>query len=376
MQSSTRTSQSIFTFLAASLLIQVPAPAAQAVEYGGVQEDRTSFRLTRPSQTGLPPKLSQPIEAVPSIVSPDLSKTFAAGTSSTDKASQPLQQEAAHSDSDTNVPKVMWHPGVILTGTAGTQALNPTCDLSLAAEQAAQNPTSPEAAFIYAVALTKSSQVEQALKEVRTARNLARATGDANYFNRAVGQYEQSLDAEPGNECIRYGLAWAYYMQAYLFAEEARKQQTMQQMMAGQMPHKRNKLNGQLLGGASILASVLTGTRPAANALPHIPGALEDVPPWSVAQIKIYYEKCLSQLDEVIKRNPKDPWPAVYRAHVGEEYDGDHNKALARLAELKKQFPQNAAAAFFLADAYARNGNFAAGASSLSQALELHMQGK
>lgn len=146
--------------------------------------------------------------------------------------------------------------------------------------------------------------------------------------------------------------------------------------MAGQMPHKRNKLNGQLLGGASILASVLTGTRPAANALPHIPGALEDVPPWSVAQIKIYYEKCLSQLDEVIKRNPKDPWPAVYRAHVGEEYDGDHNKALARLAELKKQFPQNAAAAFFLADAYARNGNFAAGASSLSQALELHMQGK
>lgn len=355
----------------ALLTLLTAAHQVLATEYGGVQENaRPSFRLQRPAPPPSPPVLSQPADTVPSVMSPDLSNSFSSS------AAQNLKGEAATTDTAAAVPKVIWKPGVILTGTAGTDALNPTCDLSLAAQQAAQYPSSPEAAFIYAVALTKSSQVEQALKQVRTARNLARATGDANYFNRAVTQYEQSLAAEPDNECIRYGLSWAYYMQAYLFAEEARKQRTMQQMMAGQMPRKRSKLNSQLLGGASILASVITGTRPDSSALPHIPGALEDVPDWSVAQIKIYYQKCLNQLDEVIKRNPKDPWPAVYRAHVGEEYDGDHQKALTRLVALKKQFPQNPAAAFFLADAYARNGNFAAGASSLGQALEMHMQGK
>lgn len=348
---------------------------AQATEYGGVQENHASFRLSRPASQSAP-QLTQPPENVPSLVSPDLSRTFS-GTAST-TGSSTLQNETPSVDNSQTqpVPKVMWHPGVILTGTAGTQALNATCDLSLAGEQAAQNPTSPEAAFIYAVALTKSSQVEQALRQVHQARNLARATGDPNYFNRAVGEYEQSLDADPNNECVRYGLAWAYYMQAYLFAEEARKQETMQRMMAGQMPRKRNKLAGQLAGGASILASVLTGARPAENALPHIPGALEDVPAWAVPQIKIWYEKSLNQLAEVVKRNPKDPWPAVYRVHVAEEYDGDHNAALTKLVALKKQYPQNPAAAFFLADAYARNGNFAAGASSLSQALELHLKGK
>ncbi len=165
----------------------------------------------------------------------------------------------------------MWHPGVILTGSTGDTALSATCDLGLAAQQAQEFPTSPEAAFIYAVALTKTSEVERALKEVRRARNLAQATGDPNYFNRAVGQYEETLKAEPGNNCIRYGLGWGYYMQAYLFAERARKEVRTQEILAGQMPQKRSKLNTDLLGGASILASVLSGTRlDTYYACPHI----------------------------------------------------------------------------------------------------------
>jgi predicted Zn-dependent protease len=53
-------------------------------------------------------------------------------------------------------------------------------------------------------------------------------------------------------------------------------------------------------------------------------------------QIRMYYQKCLNQLGELIKRDPKDAWAAAYRAHVQEEFDGDHDAAIARLAALEK----------------------------------------
>jgi tetratricopeptide (TPR) repeat protein len=103
---------------------------------------------------------------------------------------------------------------------------------------------------------------------------------------------------------------------------------------------------------------------------------LENTPSWALPQIKIYYQKSLANLDEVVRRDPKDVWAAVYGAHVREEYDGEHQIALDKLTLLKKNHPDNPAAAFFLADAYARSGNIVAGAGSLSQALKLKLQGK
>ncbi len=78
----------------------------------------------------------------------------------------------------------------------------------------------------------------------------------------------------------------------------------------------------------------------------------------------------------MVARDPNDAWAAVYGAHVREEYDGNHELALTKMQALKKSHPDNPAAAFFLADAYARSGNIVAGASSLSQALKMHMEGK
>jgi len=345
---------------------QSASESPDPVQYGAVeQEQHTSFRLHRPTAAKTPPQLTQPLESFPSVVNPDLNQSFPFAPG----AGMPITPAETRSNTT-------WRPGVILTGSTGDQELNPTCDLGLAAQQAQQFPQSPEAAFIYAVALTKTSEVAQALKEVRHARNLAQATGDPNYFSRAVGQYEATLAAEPNNECIRYGLGWGYYMQAYLFAERARKEAQTQAILAGQAPRKRSKLNTDLLGGASILASVLTGTRPDASVVPHIPGALENTPGWALPQIKAYYIKSLAALDGVVKHTPQDAWAAVYGAHVREEFDGDHQAALNKLLLLKKAHPDNPAAAFFLADAYARSGNIVAGASSLSQAMKLHMEGK
>ncbi|MBA4077840.1 MAG: hypothetical protein C0508_22620 [Cyanobacteria bacterium PR.023] len=369
----------------ALLLLTSSCPSmslAAPVQKGGVEvnQSQSSFRLQRNVPAPAPPQVTQPPEEVKSVMSPDLVNQFASPVTPTTPAppAQPLQAGTAKFDNNDNAPRstTVWRPGVILSGSTGQDALTPYCDLAQAAQQAQQYPTSPEAAFIYAVALTRTSQVEQALKEVRRARNLAQATGDPDYFNRAVGQYELTLQDEPNNNCIRYGLGWGYYMQAYLFATKARNKVNLEKRMAGIMPKKQNKTTAGLLGGAAILASALTGTRPIASAIPRIPGALDDVPPWAEPQIRIYYQKCLSQLGELIKRDPKDIWAAAYRAHVEEEFDGNHDAALAKLAALKKTSPQNPAVAFFLADAYARNGNYGAGLSSFGDALKIRASGK
>lgn len=360
---------------------------AAPVQKGGVEVNRSqsSFRLQRNEPAPAPPQVTQPPEEVKSVMSPDLVNQFAtpvatpvAPLAPVAPSSSTLQADTAKFDNSDNAPRstTVWRPGVILTGSTGQDALTPFCDLAQAAQQAKQYPTSPEAAFIYAVALTRTSQVEQALKEVRRARNLAQATGDPDYFNRAVGQYELTLQDEPNNNCIRYGLGWGYYMQAYLFATKARNKVNLENRMAGIMPKKQSKTTAGLLGGAAILASALTGTRPMASAIPRIPGALDDVPPWAEPQIRMYYQKCLNQLGELIKRDPKDAWAAAYRTHVQEEFDGDHDAAIAKLAALKKTSPQNPAVAFFLADAYARNGNYGAGLSSFGDALKIRAAGK
>lgn len=377
--------------LLASSLSTYTAVFAQAdgeVQKGSVEQSTTkTFRLRRP---GSPPPTNDPAPGstpsdsssiaplTPATPSIDTSSFSTPPTSTTGSASTADSSSGSSSSSSTSssTSNNIWRPGVILTGNLGEQALSATCDLSLAASQATEFPNSPEAAFIHAVALTKTSQVETALKEVRRARNLANATGDPNYFNRAVSEYEQSLEADPNNSCVRYGLSWAYYMQAYLLGERARKEEKAKLPPVMQQPKKKGFLDGNLMQGASILASVLTGTKPPANAIPHIPGALEGTPEWAVPQVKAFYAKSVAQLDEVIKREPTNAWAAVYRVHVQEEADGNATIALSKLQALKTRFPDNPAAAFFLADAYARNGNFAAGASSLGQAMKMKMEGK
>ncbi len=368
------------------LLNQLPAWSLPP-QQGSVEQNQgganSSFRLKRTTTTTntanpypaivAPPLATPPVVETNSSVAPDFTKQFPTTAPAAATPIPPADANQAQRSSTT------WRPGVILTAAVGSslqEELKPYCDVNSAAQQAQQYPTSPEAAFIYAVALTRSSQVDHALKEVRRARNLAQASGNPDYFNSAVSQYEYNLQDDPNNLCIRYGLGWAYYMQAYLYAFKARNQVNLANRMAGQMPKKQNRTTAGLLGGAAILASALTGTRPMAGVIPRIPGALDDVPSWAEPQIRIYYQKCLNQMGEVVRRDPKDIWAAAYRAHVQEEFDGNHAVALAKLEQLKKAGPGNPAASFFLADAYARNGNFSAGINSFGDALKIRAGGK
>src|SRR5262249_14548446 len=66
--------------------------------------------------------------------------------------------------------KVLVKPGQAISVQMATEDLVPTDDVDLATRQVEAYPDSPEASFILAVALTRTSRVEDALREVRRAR--------------------------------------------------------------------------------------------------------------------------------------------------------------------------------------------------------------
>src|SRR5262249_23027265 len=121
------------------------------------------------------------------------------------------------------VPKLLLKPGQPIVSGMQTEDIVVTEDVQLAKEQVAAYPESPEASFILAVALTRTSMVEEALKEVRLARKLADKQGGPAYFDHMIAEYEEMLQSYPDDNRVRYGLAWAYYMKAYVLSKFCRK---------------------------------------------------------------------------------------------------------------------------------------------------------
>ncbi len=122
-----------------------------------------------------------------------------------------------------------------------TEDLVATYDIELARQQVAAYPDSPEAAFILAVALTRTSQVEEALRQVQRARKLAESKGGPAYFDKMIASYEQLLKSYPKDNQVRYGLSWAYYMKAYLLAKYSRKSAIWKAAQAQLQAQAQNK---------------------------------------------------------------------------------------------------------------------------------------
>lgn len=330
----------------------------------------------------------------------------------------------ASADDAGPAPKMIWKPGESLTTETGTEDIVATYDVNLAQRQLAAYPDSPEASFILAVALTRTSRVEDALKEVQHARKLAASKGGPAYFDKMIASYEQMLVNYPDDNQVRYGLAWAYYMKAYLLAQEARKAAqsdpvAMQKRWLAANPgwvaqhpeffvahpeYKSFASGGTAGGGAAGAAGTtsgavndkdvvkaLTGGNPAnalsalataagsiagnqklpADSLPHIPTAMEKAGPNERPQIKRYYEQAMQKLDEILLREPDDVWTIVYRAHLKAEYTGDLGEAMATWTKAASKFPNNPAPHFFLGEGYLKEGNLKESINHVSQAISL-----
>lgn len=296
-------------------------------------------------------------------------------------------------DSAENTPnpnqKIIVKPGIPVTVTTQTEDLTPTDDPELAKRQVDAYPESPEASFIYAVALTRTSRVEEALKEVRRARRLAEKEGGPAYFDKMIASYEEMLKNYPDENRVRYGLAWAYYMKAYLVARQSKREQEYleklkQAAAAKESPKKDAKEGAEQKAPAWLnawaapympkdkdgnpikLPELKTGPD-----APHIKGAMEHAAPSVVPQVRSYYQSALSNLDELIKRKPDDVWAIAYRAHLNLEYSGDLDSSMTVWKECAQRFPNNPAAFFFLGEGYLKQGNLKECLSNISRAVAL-----
>jgi hypothetical protein len=152
--------------------------------------------------------------------------------------------------------KIIFKPGVPLTITTNNETIKVTNDAKIARDQVATFPDSPEAHFVLAVALTRTSQVEEALKEVRNARKLSNQKGGAVYFDQMIQEYEKMLSNYPEDNEVRYHLAWAYYMKAYVLARYSK----------GVTPPAPQTVAALKTAGAANAAETKTAGVPAAKA--------------------------------------------------------------------------------------------------------------
>jgi tetratricopeptide (TPR) repeat protein len=308
----------------------------------------------------------------------------AAATVNTADAAKSADLSTASGAGAESVGKVILKPGQPITINTATEDIQPTDDVELAKRQLEAYPDNAEASFILAVALTRTSRVEEALKEVRHARQLAEDKGGAQYFDKMIATYEKMLTYCPDENRVRYDLAWAYYMKAYLLMQDARRAARDAAPPAAQAappPEKGKNVNAAVANNMlSMLSPQLAQNVPAAGKvsstqLPHIKGALELAPPSVVPQVKQYYESALKNLDDLLAKKPDDIWARIYRAHLYAEYSGDLAGAMKVWHECEKQAPQNPAPYFFLGEGYLKEGNLKESLGNISRAIALRALG-
>jgi tetratricopeptide (TPR) repeat protein len=328
-------------------------------------------------------------------------------TPSTPQVAQPfVATPAADTAADAKAPKLILKPGQPISVGMQTEDIVVTDDIELAKEQVAAFPESPEASFILAVALTRTSYVEQALKEVRRARKLAQAQGGAAYFDKMIATYEDMLKNYPDENRVRYGLAWAYYMKAYVLAKSGKPNPPLPAPTFGtpgqtpavtplagtQVKLPKSTVVGQATASqvqatattpdqwpaqvAKGIASSALGVKLPENGLPQLERVMQEAPEAVRPEVKGYYQQALKNLDELLARTPDDVWARVYRAFLNAEYTGNVDQAMVVWKQCQAKYPDNPAPYFFLGEGYLKQGNLKECLQNISRAIALRAIGK
>ncbi len=293
--------------------------------------------------------------------------------------------------------------GKSISISTSSKQIRVTNDVNLAKEQVSEFQDSPEAHFILAVALTRTSHVEEALQEVRRARKLSFAKGGPTYFDKMISEYEAVLKDDPDDNEVRYHLAWAYYMKAYVLTKYSR--QVLAQVPATPPstvtqakpaneaiptpPETKwhqdwvtSSANGNQPDAANVDASASAekadedDERPSGKGrIPSMEYAWKNASPAVIPQIKKYYQMALWKLDGLLKRDPSDLWATLYRAHLSAEYSGDIDSAMKVWQSCQMKYPSNPAPYFFLGEGYLKKGNLRESLSNVSKAIALRTLG-
>lgn len=226
-----------------------------------------------------------------------------------------------------------------------------TDDINVARAQAAKYPDNPEAHFNLAIALTRTSLVEDAIKELRRTKKLIRKPENAGVIDKKITEYNEMIKNNPNANNIRYRLAFSHYLKAYLLSKEIEKIEKQEQEKSSKSKKNKDLFSIDIFSSKRL--------------------ALIDNNP----EIKKNLELSLFNFNELLKFNPSDNWAKIYYAFILAEQYGEINKARSLWNEVVKHEPNNPAPHLFLGELHIKEGRLKEGILEISQALLLRSQG-
>lgn len=223
-----------------------------------------------------------------------------------------------------------------------TEDIALTDDLNLAKAQVEKYPDNAEAHFNYAIALSHTSLVEKAIKELRKTKALIRKTGSTEIIDKKISEYGEILKNNPEDKSlnnIRYRLAFSHYLKAYLIDKDIKK---------------ANKDKAEKKSFFSSNSLLLNNTNP---------------------HIKENLDLSVKNFQELLRINPSDNWAKIYYAFIIAEQMGEVDKAKRLWSEVMKSDPNNPAPHFFLGELKIKEGDLKSGLTEISQAILLRSLG-
>ncbi|GEM_PF-2135049 len=234
-----------------------------------------------------------------------------------------------------------------------TEDIALTDDINIAKAQVAKYPENPEAHFNLAIAFSRTSAVEDAVKELRKTKRLIRKPENAGVMDKKIREFKEILANNPEANNIRYRLAFSHYLKAYLKSKEIEKdlkekgdKNNSQKSNKNKDPIKLDLFNSQRL--------ISQNKNP---------------------EIKENLELSISYFKDLLKKNPSDNWAKIYYGFILAEQMGEVSKARELWSEVLKHNPNNPAPYFFLGELHIKEGNLKQGITEISQALLLRSLG-
>ena len=222
-----------------------------------------------------------------------------------------------------------------------------TDNVNIARAQVAKYPNNPEAHFNLAIALSRTSLVEEVIKELRQTKLLIRKAENKDLIEKKIIEYKEMIKNNPEANNIRYRLAFSYYLKAYLLAKNIEK-------LEKEKPQDSKKIKSKDVNLFSSQALSLADKNPL---------------------IRESLELSTFQFKELLSISPNDVWAKVYYAFILAEQFGEVTKAKGLWTDALKDDPNNPAPHFFLGELHIKEGDLKEGILELSQALLLRSQG-
>ena len=223
-----------------------------------------------------------------------------------------------------------------------------TNDINISKAQVLKYPDNPEAHFNLAIALSRTSLVEEAIKELRKTKLLIRKVENSGLIEKKIEEYKEILQENQDQEYtnkVHYRLAFAYYLKAYLISKNIEK---------ANKKKEKGKANSQ---GLNILKS---------NSL---------IINNHNTEIEESLGKSLEQFKTLLSINPNDIWTKIYYGFVLAEQYNNYPKAKELWESALRQEPNNPAPHFFLGELKIKEGNLKDGILEISQAILLRSLG-